>query len=142
MYRMWTMRYALTTFANLVVLAVGIMIGVYMSPHLESRVQASSDPQTTPVVPTPAGNTPEQITPGVTTGTFGAYLVLAHHVQSDEMVVNGLDLLKLHEGELNLLSKTLGVTQQDVQNVVNNARDTHIYQIATPKPQSTPAPPK
>jgi hypothetical protein len=135
-YPSWIMRYAITTLANMLVLAFGITIGVFLAPHIEKRVQASGDPQSTVAssaqsTPQSSGG-PELIQPGMTTGSFGAYLILAHHVQSDELVVNGLDILKLEQGELNLLNQ---IAPGRVQSIVDEAKNgTHLYQVGTPKP--------
>jgi hypothetical protein len=139
-YHCQTMKNALAAAINLATLLIGLILGVLLAPHLEKPAQAfSAEPQnqSVPTAPAPTSG-PEQIQPGVTTGSFGAYLVLAHHIQSDELVVNGIDIMKLQQGEINLLSRSLGITQQDIQNVINDARNTHLYQVATPKP-ATPA---
>ena len=123
-YPSWTMKYALTTLANLLVLAVGITIGVYLSPHLERPVQASAEPQAaTPASPpTEAEQKITAIQPSMTTGTVGFFLVLSHHIQSDELVVNGYDILKLQNEELGLLSHF--VPQVEIQNAVNRGKGT------------------
>jgi len=63
----------------------------------------------------------------MTGGSVGVYLVLAHHVQSDELVVNGYDLLKLQQGEINLLSRF--VPAAEISNMVNSARATELYTV-------------
>ena len=149
-YSLWTMRYALTSFANLLILLVGITIGVFLAPHIEKPVLAVSSPQ----APAPPAATPapqpvvadgvEQVQPAMQAGTVGFYLLLAHHTQTDELVVNGLDLLKLEQGELNLLSRLPGVYPGQIQGIVDGARaDTHLYQIGAPKVIApVPVPPK
>ena len=133
MYPSWTMKNALVSLVNLLTLLVGIAIGILLAPHIEKPASALSQ---APSVPSDLSGQPvtdvEQIQPSMTVGTLGAYRLLTHHIQSDELVVNGIDLLKLQEGELNLLARTLGVNPQDVQNVVNQARNTHLYQVGTP----------
>jgi hypothetical protein len=142
MYRMETMKYTLGALVNLFTLAAGITIGILLAPHLEKTVQATSaDSQSSPAnAAQPTSNTPEQITPGLTTGSMGTYLLLAHHVQSDELVVNGIDILKLEQGEINLLSTLPGVFPGSVQKIVDDARNTHLYQVASPKPAVPPTP--
>jgi len=145
-YSSWTMKNALASLVNLVTLLIGIAIGIMLAPHLEKPVKAvSAEPQASPANPS-QGAVPsniEQIQPAISAGSSGFYLLLAHHIQADELVVNGVDLIKLEQGELNLLSRTLGVNPQDVQNIVNQAKDTHLYQVATPKqPPPANTPPK
>jgi len=133
-YSSGTMRYATTTFANLAVLLVGITIGVVLAPHIEKHAEAAGvqEQQATPV---PPSSGPEQIQPTMTAGSVGAYLLLAHHVQSDELVVNGIDILKLEQGELNLLAKIPGVYPWQVQGIIDDAKkDVHLYQVVSAKP--------
>ena len=141
-YSSGTMRYALTTFANLAVLLVGITIGVILAPHVEKHAQAAEGQTQTPAAPAVNNSSPEQVQPQMTIGTIGAYIVLSHHVQSDEMVVNGIDILKLEQGELNLLSRIPGVYPWEVQGIVDNAKATHLYQVASPKPPVAAPSPK
>jgi hypothetical protein len=144
-YSSWTMKYALVSFANLLTLAVGMTIGVVLAPHFEKQVQAvSADPQSSPstsTTTTAAASGPEQISPTMTAGSIGAYLLLAHHVQSDELVVNGVDILKLEQGEINLLSKVPGVYPWQIQSVISDAQNTHLYQVAAPTPPAAAKPP-
>jgi hypothetical protein len=150
-YPSWIMRYALTSLANLLMLVVGITIGVLLAPHFERRVdavsasQAAPAPQATPPSATPsaAASGVEQVQPMMQAGTVGFYLLLAHHTQTDELVVNGLDILKLEQGELNLLSRLPGVYPGQIQGIVDDARSgTHLYQVASPKPpQAAPSVP-
>jgi hypothetical protein len=55
----------------------------------------------------------------MTTGTIGIYLILSHHLQTDELVVNGYDLLKLQNAELGLLSHF--VPQAEIKAAVESA---------------------
>jgi hypothetical protein len=141
-YPSWTMRYALTSFANLLILLVGITIGVLLAPHIEQHAQAANtDPQTTPAASLSTKEGIEQVQPSMQAGTVGFYLLLAHHTQTDELVVNGIDLLKLEQGELNLLSRIPGVYPGQIQAIVDDAKkDTHLYQVSTPKPPVPLAP--
>jgi hypothetical protein len=139
-YASFAMRYALISLINLLTLAVGITIGVLLAPHVERHVQAEegqaqsqSAGQGQPAGQEPT-NGPEQIQPTITAGSIGAYLLLAHHVQSDELVVNGIDVLKLEQGELNLISSLPGVPSWRIQQIVDGAKASHLYQVASPKP--------
>jgi hypothetical protein len=139
------MEYTLAAFVNLLTLAVGIAIGILLAPRLERSVHANVDPQAAqqanqspPPTAEPAG--PIQVQPGMTIGTIGAYQILSHHIQSDELVVNGIDLLKLEQGEFNLLS-SLGVPTSKLDQIVADARKTQLYQVApqAPPPQVKPS---
>ena len=146
-YPFGTMKYALASFANLLTLVIGITIGIMLAPHFERPAQAvSTESQAAPSATTAQAPPPsniEQVSPTMTAGSIGSYLVLAHHVQSDELVVNGLDMMKLQQGELNLLSKIPGVYSWELSGIIKDARDTHLYQVASPKqPQPTNPPAK
>lgn len=78
----------------------------------------------------------EQITPGVTTGTFGAGLILAHQIQSDGLVVNGYDLLKLHQNTLNYLATQIGANQAALQAIIANSKAEKVYTVKVPSPPS------
>jgi hypothetical protein len=137
------MRYALASFLNLLILGVGIAIGFVLAPHMEKPVQATIEPQAATSQPTPQA-TPNSgepkiatVTPQLTTGTVGIYLVLSHHIQSDELVVNGYDMLKLQNEELSLLSRF--VPALEIQNAVNRSRASELFKIEQPKPAQPPA---
>lgn len=142
-YSSGTMRYALTSFANLLILLAGITIGIVLAPHIEKSVSANSGVQAAQTAPPPQvtpSNGVEQVQPAMQAGTVGFYLLLAHHTQTDELVVGGIDILKLEQGELNLLSRMPGVYPGQIQAIVDDARkDTHLYQVTAPK-NAAPAP--
>ena len=129
-YPLWTMKYALASFANLLTLAIGITIGIMLAPHMEKPAKAGgASPESPSAAPSlPAGLSDiERITPVMTTGSIGSYLILAHHTQSDELVVNGLDILKLQQGELNLLSKMPGIQPWDISSCISYPAPTGKY---------------
>ncbi|MGA8090097.1 MAG: hypothetical protein WCA10_22695 [Terracidiphilus sp.] len=138
-YPSWTMKNALASLINLLTLLIGITIGIILAPHLERPAHAlGAEPQVALSTTPPSG--PEQITPQISAGNAAVYLFLAHHIQSDELVVNGIDMLKLQQGEVNLLSRIPGVNPLELQGIVNSAKDTHLYQVAPqPKSQQPPA---
>lgn len=147
-YPSWTMKNALASLVNLVTLLIGISIGVMLAPHIEHPAKAVSEEpqvQSTPgaAVQPPSGFeghmvTPQMVQPGLTVGTGGVYLLLSHHIQSDELVVNGYDMLKLQNAQLQLLSRF--VPASEIQAAVNGARADHLYQ-AGPPPGSQPTKP-
>lgn len=132
------MKYALVSAINLAILLVGIAIGIVLSPHLEKPVAAQAPVATQTPAPPTSGAT-KKVEPQMSAGTVGVYLFLAHHIQSDELVVNGIDLLKLHQGEVNLLQKF--VPASDINKIITDAKvsESDLYQVVTPG-QSTPAP--
>jgi hypothetical protein len=138
------MKYVAISTVNLLILLIGIVLGVMLAPHLETKVSAAEPQlQTAPNPPATAqGGGPQKVTPMVSAGTVGFFLLLSHHIQSDELVVNGLDLLKLHQAELNLLSRF--VPASELQNAINGARvaQSDLYQVATPSSAPASQPPK
>ena len=146
------MKNALASLVNLVTLLIGITIGIMLAPHLEKQASAvSAPPAQVPPSSNPTGVPPPQppgmfsaataepIQPTMTVGSIGSYLVLAHHVQADELVVGQFNLLKLQNAELQLLARF--VPPSDIQAAVNSAREDRVYQVAPPS-QPSSAPPK
>src|ERR1035438_4331100 len=80
---------------NLMTLLVGFVLGLTYSGNVHA--------QTTPQL--------QQIIPNVSTQTFGAGLILAHEIQSDSLVVNGYDILKINQNTLNYLAGQLGANR-------------------------------
>jgi hypothetical protein len=138
--------YIKASLINLGFLVAGLMIGLILVPRIETivhaapqaakdasvpQVPASSNPPVSPPSPT-AGPKVTQVQPGMTTGTIGIYLILSHHLQTDELVVNGYDLLKLQNAELGLLSHF--VPQAEIKAAVESAKASEIFQVAQPTP--------
>jgi len=121
-------QYVTASIINLAFLGCGFILGHEL--HVP-RVQAQS-------APAPPSNL-QEIAPGVTTGTFGAGLILAHEIQSDSLVVNGYDVMKLQQNTLNYLATRSGGDSVALQQVVNQSRPAKLYTVKQPTP---PAPPK
>jgi len=151
MYPFWTMRNVLASLVNLVTLLIGITVGIILAPHFEKPAHAISLPEqvggnnfqlpvfgSSPVAAVP-DITPKitPVQPMISGGTAGFYMVLSHHVQADELVVNGYDLLKLQNAELQMLSRFVSPT--DIRNAVIESKSPELFQISEPKP-ATPAP--
>jgi hypothetical protein len=141
------MKYAVISCINLAILLVGIAIGVMLSPRIERAASASSVQQATPEQAPPPqapaftvdanGVKIIPAKPSLSAGTIAAFLLLSHHMQSDELVVNGLDLVKLHQEEINLLARF--VSPQDIKNAVDRAKVTEQYQVNSGAAPATPA---
>jgi hypothetical protein len=139
------MKYAVISAINLSILLIGMALGVMLAPHLEKTASANAVPQATaqPVAQaTPGQNGPKvtPITPAATVGTMGVFLLLSHHVQTDELVVNGFDILKLQQAEFSMLARF--VPLDHLQKAVDDAKVPEIYQInngpAPTPPQQQP----
>ena len=153
------MRYVIGSTLTLIAVLLGIVVGLLIAPYVEKRTEAyplgaqTNAPAQRPVgqttvAPTTAPQNPTSpkinpATPQLSAGTIAAFLLLSHHLQSDELVVNGYDILKLQESELELL--TTFVPRAEVQKAVDSARVSEIYQVppqgappATPPPATPP----
>ena|ERR1700693_2758929 len=65
----------------------------------------------------------ECVTPLITAGVGGFNQLLAHQFATDQIMVQGIDLLKLHENTLNLIrSKNPAISLQDIQKVVDDSK--------------------
>ncbi len=151
------MKYAIASAINLIVLSLGIGIGLLVSPRLDQIVIADQapgqqapgqQPQTAPPAGPPAlapGQTTVYngvrltgITPAISAGDAGFYRLLSHHLQTDELVSNGFNVMDLHQGELNLLARLL--PKADVDAVIEGARAREMLTVATKPTQPAPAP--
>jgi hypothetical protein len=132
-------RYAVVSAINLAILLVGITLGVMLAPHIEKSADAA-EPQASQMPAAPAGQKLTPVRPSMTTGTIGIYLILAHHIQSDELVVNGYDLLKLQNSELQMLSRF--VPAAEIQRAVEDAKTGEMYTVAQPTPPPATQPNK
>jgi hypothetical protein len=65
----------------------------------------------------------ECISPGITSGTAAFNQLLAHQIAGDQVMVQGIDILKLQEGTLNLIrSRNPLISLQELQKVVDDAK--------------------
>jgi hypothetical protein len=123
---------AVGQFIGLITLCLGIAIGFYFGRESNpiQTVQAQA-------VPAPTPNFTD-VTPGATTGSFGANLILAHEIAADDIVVNGIDLLKFDQNVINYLAAQPSTEKAELQNLVNASRATTIYRIKPPATAPTP----
>lgn len=115
---------------NLVTLVIGLFFGFILGTATSSRgVHAQTRSEIVP------------ITPGVTTGSFGANLLLAHEIQSDSLVVNGYDLFKMDQNIINYLATRVDADRNGLQQAISNAQPPKLYTIqTTPPPPAQPQP--
>jgi hypothetical protein len=124
-------------FATLLTLAIGFAFGLGFGVmwRPEQPVNAQATPPKTQHI--------EEVSPGVTTGSFGANLILAHEVATDHMVINGYDLMLMQQNILNYLSTRPLAEPADIQNIINASKAETVYQYkaatpANPTPQTAP----
>jgi hypothetical protein len=115
----------LATLATLAVgIAIGFACGTLYHPYQEVRAQA---------VPPPTPSFTD-VTPGITVGSMGTNLLLAHEIAADSLVVNGYDMLKLQQGLINYMASRPLAETADFQNIINSSRATTVYRYKPPTP--------
>ncbi|HEX4309559.1 MAG TPA: hypothetical protein VHZ25_05990 [Acidobacteriaceae bacterium] len=115
----------LATLATLAVgIGIGFVCGTLYHPRQEVRAQA---------VAPPAPNF-KDVTPGITVGSMGTNLLLAHEIAADSLVVNGYDILKLQQGLINYMAARPYAETADFQNIINASRATIVYRYKPPTP--------
>jgi hypothetical protein len=124
----------LVTLATLLTgLAIGFVGGIMYHPRQDVHAQS--------VAPSP---NVQEVSPGVTTNTFAANLILAHEVATDRVIINGYDLMKMENAILTYLATRPLAESADIQNIITKSRADTIYKIKqpTPPPANPPVPEK
>jgi hypothetical protein len=119
--------YLKVSIINLAFLLVGVMIGATVvsflfftgTAHAQSPA-AKMDAKANP--PQCDESRFECVSPTMTSGPAGFYQLLSHQVAADQVMVQGIDLLKLHENTLNLLKSKNILTLAEIQKVVDDSR--------------------
>jgi hypothetical protein len=114
---------------NLVTLVIGLTVGFLLGNISRTDVRAQAVSAPVPQI--------EDVAPTMTVGSLGTNLALAHEVDADKIVVNGIDLLRFDQNVIEYLSRRPGAESADLQNLVNASRATVIHRITAPK---TPSP--
>jgi hypothetical protein len=126
------LKYFLKTLGQSVLLAIGVVIGILISPRLGVRAQQA---------PAPAQATgPRIITlqSYSTSGAMGANVLLAHNLQADIAVVNGYDIMKINQQILNYLAQRPDADQRALSQIVSASKAEEIFQLPN---QNVPTPP-
>lgn len=125
----------LVSLAILIVgIAVGFACGVLYRPQQNVQAQITVPPPNV-----------QEVSPGVTTGTFGANLILAHEVATDRLIINGYDLMKMQNNILAYLASRPMAETAEVQNIVTRSQADTVYklkQASPPVPQNNVPPGK
>lgn len=111
---------------NLLTLIVGLTLGFLVGTAHSTPVHAQATQQIIPIQP-------QVIAP-----SLGTNLLLAHEIQTDSIVANGYDLLKMHQLTLNYLANQLGANTAAIQDIVNKSKADKLYTLKPPaasKPQ-------
>jgi|ERR1035438_6964868 hypothetical protein len=125
--------YFKVTLINLVLLGIGTLLEpiVVKSSYIFRTVPAQdaktpNAPEKKAEAPKPASDCDdvhfECVSPGITTGTAGFGIVLAHRIASDELMVNGYDPLKLDDAILSALQRKGVFNSYEVMSIVNAAK--------------------
>jgi hypothetical protein len=146
-WRSTIVKYAIVSAINLAILLVGIAIGVLLAPHIEKRANAApSDQASRPPVQntttTPADEPYEDVTPMLTAASMAANTFLAHRIATDQLMVNGYDLLALQDGILNVLKNKNIVSYRDLDALVERAKVARPLRLKLAQPQPQPLKPE
>lgn len=116
---------------NFATLTVGIFVGLFLTSPQFGVVHAQN--QSKPRI--------EQITPNILMGTVGSPLILAHQVQTDSLVVNGFDVMKLQQGIINYLGSHPGADVPALNLIISNSHPPILYTVKPPTAKSPTAKP-
>jgi hypothetical protein len=131
-------NYAVGTIVNLTTLAIGLALGywlahvqsVYARPEQATSQVQQATPQQQPAAPQEVQY--EEIIPGVTTGSMAVQTFLAHRIATDELMVNGYDVMALDEGIINLLKNKGIANYRDLDAVIERAKVPHPLRMKVP----------
>jgi len=140
-------KYAAISTKNLAALLVGIFLGITFAPHLEHKVSAA--PPQLPTVstqsPAPAcvpSSTVECVTPIMIISSAGIGTLLTNRIASDQVIVNGYDVLKLENNILNAMVKHKVITPQEAGDIASQSHPDKTLRFQPPQPQPSPAQPQ
>ena len=135
--------YTLGALINLLTLVVGLTVGFFMGTARVKVVYAQVTPQQTQIPVAQPSTDFEEITPTVTMGSAGIHTLLAHRIATDELMVNGYNILLIDDGILNLLQAKGIANYHDVEALAERAKVPKPLRIKMPEqPTSTqPTPP-
>jgi hypothetical protein len=131
--------YTLGALINLLTLAIGISIGFFVGTTRVKVVLAQVTTQQTEV-PAAQPSEFEDITPAMTMPSAAIHTLLAHRIATDELMVNGYDILAFEENLINLL-RVKGVARDtDLAALLERSRAPHPLRLkpVTPPPSKQP----
>jgi hypothetical protein len=108
-----------------------LIAGALLSQFVERSWQLYEAHAQEPVAgrPSTPSSEYEYVSPGFTIGVAGFNQALAHQIASDQIMVQGVDLMKLHEATLNLLIAKKVATASEVQKVIDDSKVKHPLKI-------------
>jgi hypothetical protein len=128
-------RYIATSL-NVFTLLIGISVGLLLRPSLDGVHAQVFQPQQAPV------QRIEEIEPVFTAGSGGIGILLSNRVETDSLVVNGYDVMKLNEGLINYLATRPTAERADLENIIKRSKAEVFYKIKQPAPPKPAAPDK
>ena len=131
MYLGETMKNPFAALINLVTLVVGIAIGLLLAPRMEHIVAAQ---QTQPSACMDSA-TVECITPIMTVGSAGIGKLVTNQISSDQLTVNGYDILKLQNNMLSAMVQHGILLPAQAQTIAEQSHpDKYLHYQPRPQP--------
>jgi hypothetical protein len=131
-----TMKNTIGALVILVTLLFGILIGILLAPRIEPRVYAQQHP-TAPACVNSADT--ECLTPIMTVGSAGIGKLVGNQIATDQLSVNGYDILKLQNNMITAMVRG-GLITPDAAKALAEASHPDKYLRYQP-PQPPPVPP-
>jgi hypothetical protein len=131
LYPLRIMNYTFAALINLVTLLIGIAIGLILAPNVRtvSAQSASCVPSATV----------ECVTPIMTVGSAGIGKLLSNQISSDQLTVNGYDILKLDNNLFSALVQARVITPAQAQSVVDASHPEKTLRFQPQQPSTPPA---
>lgn len=123
-----TKRYLAVSAVNLTFLLIGVLIGAIWEQSQKSVVHAQAKPEF------------EEISPALTTGSAAFATLLAGRIASDQIMVQGIDLLKFNENLLNALASKSFWTRAELQAIIDKSRADKILRMKRPQDEQPKKP--
>ena len=121
-------RYAIISAINLAILLAGITLGVMLAPHIEKTASAQSPAQSAATAGARevqgacvSSATVECVTPIMTVGSAGIGKLLNNQISSDQVTVNGYDVLKLVNNLLTAMVQSKVITPAQAQAIAESS---------------------
>jgi hypothetical protein len=110
---------------NLAILLIGMALGVALTvftTSVNAQVQSSAPPTKLGATPTAVLSQFEYVSPSISSGSAAFETLIAHRVASDQLMVNGYDLLKLVDSAFGVMIGNHLLTAEQAQQLANGSK--------------------